>query len=124
MPCLEYWHLAPKVRMKKNIIHYLLIVCIGLGPAVAVNAADTGDNGLMSEHCISNMTMQTANHDSCHGDACFSAVGHCGSGFSVTILSAALINQGPSIARLIGHYSLDSRFRSHLVFSIFRPPIA
>jgi hypothetical protein len=111
------------MRLKKHLINYLLIVCIGLMPSLGLSAAVTDHDNLMWEHCIDSMAMETVGHDSCSSDICFSFAGHCGSGFSFTILSAAVINQGVVAARMTGHDRLDSRFRSHLVFSIYRPPI-
>lgn len=111
------------MRLKKHLINYLLIVCIGLMPSMGLGAAVTGHDNLMSEPCIDSMAMETANHDSCTSGICFSLAGHCGYGFSFTILSTPVINQGIIAARMTGHDRPDSRFRSHLVFSIYRPPI-
>jgi len=111
------------MRLKKHLVNYLLIVCIGLMPSLGLSATVTNHDNLLSERCIDSMAMDTVGHGLCSSDNCFPFAGHCGFGFSVTILSAPVINQAVAAVRMTGRDRLDSRFRSHLLFSIYRPPI-
>ena len=109
--------------MRIRIIHYLLIICIGLLPCASSYAAYVDHGDLMSENCGNCDMSHTTGQGSCDGEICMFVAGLCGFGFGAMMNSATVVNRNPEAARLSGRDMSEARYHSHLAFSIYRPPI-
>jgi hypothetical protein len=114
----------PGIELKIRVIHYLLILCLALLPFGGTYAANADHDDLMSESCGGCDKHKSAGHDSCEGEICMPVAGHCGSGCSLSALTAFGVEHYPLTAGVTGLAAFESRYCSCLVFSIYRPPIA
>ncbi|MCP4388545.1 MAG: hypothetical protein GY802_09625 [Gammaproteobacteria bacterium] len=109
--------------MKIRVIHYLLILCLGVLPLGSNYAANADHDDLMSDNCGGCDIDTNGGHDACDGELCLSVSGHCGFGCSLPALAATAVEHS-SVATAVTRLDLlEPQFFSHLVFSIYRPPI-
>jgi hypothetical protein len=111
------------IHNKRATILYL-IFCIGMAPLLTAGANVSEHAESMPGHCLDLSLSGDTSHGPCDNPQCMSAPGHC----------AAQVNAGYiPVLWWIRNFSnrfgnvlrpQTTRFRSHLEFSIFRPPIS
>jgi len=108
----------------KSCIHFLLIICIVMAPMLTADAFAAGHMASISTTNIGCDMHGNGNHRFCDNTHCLLLTGACGAHASAGYL--------PEIPRLDDSMSPrvenrplgTTRFRSHLVSSIYRPPIS
>ena len=111
------------MTLRIRVIHYLLIICVGLLPLASSYAAYVDHSDFMSENCDNCDMSHTTGQGSCDGVICMSVAGLCGFGFGAMLNSAPVVKRNPEVAYMPGRDMSAARYHSHLAFSIYRPPI-
>jgi len=112
------------VTNKKKMLMFLLTVCIGFAPLQSINAGNPGHMETMSTHCINGDVEGDLDPDICDTTQCMMSVGSCGANHNPGI-SAGMPFSSQMLITVGGYLSKQvSPYRSHLNFSIYRPPIA
>ena len=108
----------------KQILMFLLMLCIGFAPLQSINAGNPGHMETMSTHCANCDVESDVDPDSCDGTQCMMSVGSCGANHNQSITQGIPFSSRVLIA--IGGYLSNraSAYQSHLNFPIYRPPIA
>ncbi len=111
------------MTLAARIIHYLLIISIGLLPMAGVNAADIGHDEMMPDKCESRWLTETATQSACDDNFCLSITATCGACSGVSFISATTGFQNIEATVAIDRDEVEAGFRSYLAFLIYRPPI-
>ena len=112
------------VTNKKQMLMFLLMLCIGFAPLQSINAGNPGHLETMSTHCTNCDVEIGVAADVCDGTQCMMSVGSCGANQNQSISHGITLSSRVLIA--IGGYLSNhaSAYQSHLNFPIYRPPIA
>ena len=114
----------PHVALKNPVIHYLLIICLGVLPLGSGYAAAVDHGDTMSDSCGGCDIEQSSGHDSCDGEICLSVAGHCSFGCGMPALATQAVEHIPVGVGLSARPLFELRFNSRFIFSIYRPPIS
>ena len=109
---------------KKPVLLFLLMLCIGLGPLQALGAANLDRMESMSSNCAHCDMDGDFAHRSCADAQCPMPAGFCWVQSITSVPSGAFWTPTWRQAFMDCPHSFESRYRSHLDFSIYRPPIA
>lgn len=110
---------------KKFVIVYVLILSITILPVLSVAAAEKQDmQTMLTAYCADCGTSDGGSHDFCAKNQCLVSTGVC-----VTQLNSAYLPGLLSVPKMVlpffeNRHASQILFRSHLAFSIYRPPIA
>ena len=110
---------------KKFVIVYVLILSIAILPALSHAAVENQDMLTMSAAlCVDYGANDSGSHDYCAKNQCLVSTGVC-----VTQLNSGYLPALLSVPKIVlpffeNRHAAQIQFRSHLAFSIYRPPIA
>jgi len=109
---------------KKTALLFLLMLCIGMLPLQNLNAGNLDPMESMLLDCANCDEDGDVAHGTCDDTQCLLSTGFCGTQNLTSILSRLLWT--PMLRQSLVGYRQSSRsqYRSHLNFSIYRPPIA
>ena len=109
---------------KKPVFLLIMMICIGLAPLQTNSAGNMERMESMSLNCVDCDMDDGASKASCDDAQCVVLTGSCGS-LPITGVAMQLFRITTQEACFISLLrSVESRYRSHLNFSIYRPPIA
>lgn len=109
---------------KKPVLLFLLMLCIGLGPLQVLNAANIDNTGSMSTNCAHCDMGDEVAHVPCADTQCMMSAGLCWAQNITSVPSGALWTPAQRHAFMNCWHIFEARYRSHLDFSIYRPPIS
>jgi len=109
---------------KKTALLFLLMLCIGVLPLQNLNAGNVDHKQEMLFDCVMCDTDVGVDHGSCDEAQCLLSTGYCGAQGITSFLSKSLSTTMPRQSLAASWKSSKSHYRSHLDFSIYRPPIA
>jgi hypothetical protein len=109
---------------KKAALLFLLMLCIGMLPLQNLTAGNVDHMESMALDCANCDKDDGGAHGPCDDAQCLLSTGFCGTQNITSVLSRLLwmpmLKQSP-----VGYpQSFKSQYRSHLDFSIYRPPLA
>jgi hypothetical protein len=109
---------------KKPLFLFLLMLCIGLVPLQNLIAGDMDHMESMLVDCAECDMDKGVTQGACDDAQCMMSASYCGTQNITSIFSRSFWSsfQGHSLVGF--RHSATSRYRSHLDFSIYRPPIA
>jgi hypothetical protein len=109
---------------KKSSFLFLLMLCIGLVSLQNLNAGNMDHMESMSVNCAECDMDKSVAQGACDDAQCMMSSGHCGTQNITSIFSRSFGASRQSHSHVGFRHSFTSRYRSHLDFSIYRPPIA
>ena len=108
----------------RKLIHCLLVLCIGLMPAYGLGASESQHVDHAPSDCLDCNPAETASGHICEDESCVQAAHTCGSIFYAGFVPENLANTNSQSVRLVNSLTGETRFRSRLAESIYRPPIS
>lgn len=121
---VKTWLFELTMIRKKPTILYLLLICIATAPMSTANASDTEHIISMSENCIGCDMNDSGSHEFCDNAQCMLSTGVCGTQTGSGYIPELFWTTKLILPFVGSRHSCTTRFRSRLVFSIFRPPIS
>jgi hypothetical protein len=118
------WFHVYVMTNKKAALLFLLMFCIGMLPLQNLNAGNLDPMESMLLDCANCDKDDDVAHGSCDDAQCILSTGFCGTQSITSILSRLLWTPMPEKSLTSSWQSSKSQYRSHLNFSIYRPPIA
>jgi len=109
---------------KKTALLFLLMLCIGMLPLQSLDAGNVDHMEEMLLDCVMCDKDDGVAHESCDGAQCILSTGFCGTQNITSFLSKLLLTPMPRHSLASSWQSFKPQYRSHLDFSIYRPPIA
>ena len=109
---------------KKPLLLLLLMLCIALVPLQNLNAGNMDHMESMLVDCAECDMDKGVTQGACDEARCMVSAGYCGAQNITSILSRSFWSSLQSHSLVDFQHSATSRYRSHLDFSIYRPPIA
>lgn len=106
-----------------NLIHYLLILCIGFMPTFSLGLDDVNQMGHGSTSCLDCDPMEMALDLTCESDICLPTAHACGANHCAGFIPVNAVTFDDQVYRLISERPGEPVFRSHLTETIYRPPI-
>jgi hypothetical protein len=118
------WFHVYLMTNKKNALLFLLMFCIGMLPLQSLNAGNVDHMESMLLDCSNCDKDDGVAHGSCDNAQCILSTGFCGAQNITSFLSKSLRTPMPRQSLASSWLPVKSQYRSHLDFSIYRPPIA
>jgi hypothetical protein len=109
---------------KRKLIHYLLILSIGLMPAFVLASNEMHHMDSMSTSPFDCDSMIKALDLSCENQSCSSIANACGANLGIGFIPVNISGEFNQLPRLINYPPDTISYRSRLAHSIYRPPIA
>jgi len=108
---------------KRKLIHYLLILSIGLMPAFVLASNEMHHMDSMSTTFDCDSKIKAADL-SCENQSCLSTTHACGANSGIGFIPINISGEFNQLPRRINHPPDKINYRSRLAHSIYRPPIA
>jgi hypothetical protein len=109
---------------KRKLIHYLLILSIGLMPAFVLASNEMHHMDSMSTSPFDCDSMIKAPDLSCENQSCLSTTHACGANSGIGFIPINISGEFNLLPRSIKNPPDKVSYRSRLAHSIYRPPIA
>jgi len=109
---------------KKTLFLFLLMLSIGSVPLQNLNAGNLDHMESMLVDCVECDMDKGVTQGTCDDAWCMMSAGYCGTQNITNIFSRSFWSPFQSHTLVGFRHSVTSRYRSHLDFSIYRPPIA
>lgn len=109
---------------RENLIRYLLVICIGLAPAISPGAAEMQPVNHAAGGCPDCMQMEGASGSGCETETCMPVSHACGANFHSGLITGDDPGIGKRLYLVCGESPGAAPFRSRRAQMIFRPPIA
>jgi hypothetical protein len=109
---------------KKTALLFLLMFCISMLPLQNLNAGTVDHMESMLLDCSNCDKGDGVAQGSCDDTQCILSTGFCGAQNIISFLSKSLRTSMPRQSLVSSWRPIKSQYRSHLDFSIYRPPIA
>ncbi len=110
--------------LKRNLIHYLLILCIGLVPAIGLGAGGMQHMDHGSAGCPGCEHMEMTPDSTCDSGACLAATHTCGANLAAGLIPQPASSLDGYLLQTVVRTAGDSGPGSHWPESIYRPPIS
>ena len=123
MPEKNWFHVYAMTN-KKTALLFLLMLCIGMLSLQNLNAGNVDQMESMLIDCANCDQDDGVTHGVCDDTQCILSTGFCGAQNVTSILSRLLWTPMPRQSLVGYRQSVKSQYRSHLDFTIHRPPIA
>ena len=107
---------------KRNLIRYLLILCVALAPVVGAGELALEHHASMG--CTDCGGAETTVEHACDNESCLVLNHACSAGFCTGFIPEKAVGIGAPAVRSTLKPAAGSAFESNPVDSIFRPPIA
>jgi hypothetical protein len=108
----------------KTALLFLLMFCIGMLPLQNLNAGTVDHMESILLDCSNCDKDDGVAHGACDNAQCILSTGFCGAQNITSVLSKPLRVPMPRQSSASSWRSVKSQYRSHLDFTIYRPPIA
>lgn len=109
---------------RRKLIHYLLILSIGLLPAAVIAADEVQHTDAMSTSSVGCDPAKKAVDLSCDNESCLLVAHCCGANSGAVFVASNLFGELNQFSRFTKHPLHKVGFRSRRAESIYRPPIA
>ena len=109
---------------RRKLIHYLLILSIGLLPAAIIAADEVQHTDAMSTGSVDCDPAKKAVDPSCDNESCLFVAHGCGANSGAVFIASNLFGEVNHFSRFIKHPLDKVGFWSRRAESIYRPPIA
>ena len=114
----------PVTACKRKLLHYLLILSLGLMPATVLAMDEMQHMDTMSTGSTNCEQMTKLANFSCGHESCMSMAHVCGANFSSGFIPASFLGDSNRLRHPVNYLPDEIRYRSRLDDSIYRPPIA
>ncbi|RLA10792.1 MAG: hypothetical protein DRQ59_11145 [Gammaproteobacteria bacterium] len=111
------------MTIRKTALPFLLMLCIGMLPLQNLNADNADHMEAMLSDCANCESEGDVAHGSCDDVRCLLSTGFCGTQ-NITSTFSRLLSTAMPKQSLVTWQAFKSRYRSHLDFAIYRPPMA